>query len=261
MVCCRATGRRREKGILQCVDTVLTLKDIHSHQNLNRRHSSYHSCNALSVDQQLNMTGKETDQASRLARAAEELVKAAKIETEAVNNDLQQQAVDHLAGMAKDISAFKADVNNKVNTSNQHVAALAGKVDVIAANVAALTDEMKKLNQSMHARSKRMHIVEALSLLTHIDDFQYNEISSDNNRSSQKYAKDLIKRVLLSFSKDRGYYVDNLSLPVYYHTAAEEEEKKKKEMQNKLVDEMHSILGMKPALREASNGRLCIWYD
>ncbi|KAL7555452.1 hypothetical protein ACA910_020181 [Epithemia clementina (nom. ined.)] len=115
------------------------------------------------------------------------------------------------------------------------------------------TAEMKSL-------LKESRIQFALQMVGHVQSFVYyiNSSRSPDKILGSSDGSFLIGSILWSFRNDQGYSLPNGFLIVQGQHG---EECDYQGFRNRLVTQLHQLLGSKPRLEEESNGTFSIWYE
>ena len=137
----------------------------------------------------------------RLAAAAEALIEAASLETDAMTqkrlteslDSLKVSFADNLSRAIETMESSNDNFNTKINTLNQHVVS-------VKAEIGTLKDEISAMKQIQQDERKDKRIERALKLV-HLESFTYY----DGN--SRKQSSDLAKSTLEWFLYGRGLFI------------------------------------------------------
>jgi hypothetical protein len=188
---------------------------------------------------------------SRLATAAEELAKAAYLDIKSESDSAAfKETVDSIAvgnakfdGLHTVILSSKESTDAKLNSVNQHLS--------------SLKEEVTASKQEMQLQRKIQSIEWALANLDAGPIFQIYYDRDDNNRR-QTSTKELLQKILSSFRTGTGFY-----LPKYWSMIAENAltMNGQKSFEDKVVAHLHFLLGTKPVVKMASDGRAIVYFS
>ena len=196
----------------------------------------------------------------RLSAAAEELIRAASLESNAVGAEKTVQAIQNLRNdIKKAVAAFKESTDSKINTTNQNIETLKRKYS-------EMEDKLTKLSDNAIESNKMQRLEWAIANIDTVyhqnHDLKYAHVS----RHSCHRCNDLLRDVLLCFRKNRGYnlgdYTDSSSYS-YYDTAEVKQEKQKK-FRDEFAILIHELTGSKPrieARKKDGKENIVIWYS
>ena len=170
---------------------------------------------------------------SKLAIAAEELIKAACSHVETTSLTLGKETVEGL-------KSLKTSVDSKMNTLDQ--------------SISNLKEEVVKLNSAISIQAKDQKLQWAISNAG-LNSFEY--YGKDTNYK-QVESSSFVKTILFSFRKGMGFYVTDRSMAQYsYGRDVEEGEK---QFRDALSKQIHELIGQKPRIALADDG-YAIYYS
>ena len=164
----------------------------------------------------------------KLARAAEELIKAASshvdFETLAINRDAVEalkKLASETASVKNSLTSLKESQDAKMNTMIQSIGNVEGKLDV--------------LTQRIEAQTKNQALAWAYDNAS-VNAFIYYDKPKDSySHGNQVQSTELVRTILLSFRRNCGHHVADRSLIRYYNESEEAKasgEKKFREASN-----------------------------
>mmetsp|Transcript_4142 Transcript_4142/g.8894 ORF Transcript_4142/g.8894 Transcript_4142/m.8894 type:complete len:190 (+) Transcript_4142:38-607(+) len=184
------------------------------------------------------------DSKRKLMDAAEALVKAAVSETEATAVSHGRATVASLESISKSVS--------ELHVSND------GKLNLILPLLAEMVISLKGMNSKMEQQvnilqeeAKRRKIEFALQH-TERQNFDYRQDSGYNNKSNS-----LVTDILWSFLKGNGYYLPSGARSTSRNTC----ESTPENFRAALISQLENLLGSKPRITDAADGRQIIWYE
>lgn len=206
------------------------------------------------------MTTKDEEGQTRLARAAEELIKAASREVEETSLQLSRKIVEGLGNLSSTIDSLqrtlqskfdknieKLDENNKVSDENNKK--IEAKLDAV---VVSLVGVMR----AIETQTKQQRIDYALAHVVEHGKFDYL------NPQRQRFTSAiLVREILESFRKGYGYDIhDYFCEDPYRYVSHAATEEQRKEFREKLSKQIHSLTGSEPRIA-LWNSKYCIYYS
>ncbi len=185
---------------------------------------------------------------SRLAIAAEELIKAESSHVEYTSLTIGKETVECLKKLSigstsieKSVELLKTSMDSKLNTLNQ--------------SISNLKEEVVGLKSAIALQTKNQKLEWAISNAGLSSSFQFYVKDSYHRVESTSF----VKTILFSFRKGTGHYITNRSITKYndYGNNSEEGEK---QFRDALSTQIHELLGQKPRIAVADNG-YAIYYS
>lgn len=201
--------------------------------------------------------------AEKLSLAAEELVKAACVHVENSSIQLGLRGVEELKKMSKGLSnlnvnsaSIKESFDTQINTYNKDISDMKN-------DITDIKQSMTKLNDNIVYQNK-IHAIEwGLNNLTTespLESFKYKD--SSGVKDSTTFARNAL--VAFRAGGEHGVY-----LPIearlwdhekYYSLGKQEQEKLSREVYDKLTYQIEVLIGTRPRIGEASDGKSAIFY-
>ena len=188
----------------------------------------------------------------KLAEAAEALVQAAVAETEANSLALSREIASSVKLLAD--GSFKASVDGKLNTTNQHLADLKDAVALVKASVDLQTDAIKSLTKTFQEQTRLQNITDAIKNDNYLALIRF-VYRGNNDSYTSNHSDTLVKAILRAFRKNQGYYITGLYIGETYSN-----NKDVAGFQKKLCDQIEDLLGKRPRITEA-DGKTTIWRE
>lgn len=183
---------------------------------------------------------------SKLAMAAEELIKAACSHVESTSLTIGKETVEGLkklsigsSSIEKSVESLKTSIDSKLNTLNQ--------------SISNLKEEVVGLNSAIAVQTKNQKLQWAIEN-SGLNSFHFYVKDSYNRVESTSFTK----AILLSFRKGTGHYITNRSMKEYNRYGNDTEEGEK-QFRDALSTQIHELLGQKPRIAVADNG-YAIYY-
>lgn len=189
-----------------------------------------------------------TKDSSKLAIAAEELIKAACSQVESTSLTIGKETVENLkklsigsSSIEKSVESLKTSIDSKLNTLNQSILNL--KEEVVGLNSA----------NAVHAKNQKLQWAIDNAELGSFEHYVKTE-NSYNRFKSTIFVKD----ILLSFRNGTGLYITNRSMKAYGNYGNDPAEGEK-QFRDALSTQIHDLLGQKPRIAVADKG-YAIYY-
>jgi uncharacterized protein YycO len=174
--------------------------------------------------------------ASNLATAAEELIKAACSHVETTSFTIANETVEEL----RKISVNSESVQTSIIAMNK--------------NLTELKEQMIKVNEKVSAQIKNQRLDWALENIG-INSFRF--YVKDTNSNSVE-STGFVKTILMSFRTENGYYITNRSLTQYHY--GNDMSEGEKQFREALTSQIHELIGHKPRIAMAERGH-AIYYS
>jgi len=208
---------------------------------------------------------------TRLASAAEELVKAVTLEVDSFTHQK----------LCTNLESVKGSLESRLNSINRVVKALGEKIDSgideVNHNQADIKNLLEKQNSFILKQSSiisNQHKINNLQwAITHceVGAFKYKEVAIDRVISSEELARQAIGWFMI----DEGlilcekYVMPDFNtsppLPVLYSTESyddeDELERSKQAFRDNMKGHIMKLIGKEPLLSKAQNGEYAIYYD
>jgi hypothetical protein len=189
------------------------------------------------------ITASTPKDASKLANAAEELIKAACSHVESTSLSVGRETVELL----NKLTIGSSSIEKSMESLKQEIVKLNEK------SVESLKQEIVKLNEEIAIQTKNQKLEWAISN-TGVNSFEYYQKNGSYNSIS---SANFVKFVLLSFRRGVGHYITDRSMTRYDYGTNEEGEK---QFRDKLSNQIHELLGHKPRISLAKDGYV-IYYS
>ena len=190
---------------------------------------------------------------SKMAMAAEELIKAASSHVEAANLSIGKESLDCLkeltigsSSIEKSIESMKTSMDSKINTLDQSISNLTEEVS-------ELKEEVSELKEELALQSKNQKLEWAFSNAGY-KSFKYYY----KNNSQQIDSKNLVQGILISFRQGKGNYTCDHSMTPYFGN--QKVEKGEKQFRDALSDQINDLIGHMPRITLEDNGYV-IYYS
>ena len=178
---------------------------------------------------------------SKLAMAAEELIKAACSHVESTSLTIGKETVEGLkklsigsSSIEKSVESLKTSMDSKLNTLNQSISNLKEEVVPLL---------FKRRIKSCNGQSKTLRIIIFLRLI-----FQKFEKKDDRRVEFTSF----VKTILLSFRKGTGHDITNRSCQPYHYR--NDTKNGEKHFRDELSKHIHELLGHEPRIALGDNG-------
>ena len=145
----------------------------------------------------------DTSKHSKLAAAAEALIEAASLESDAIT---QKQLANHLESLKLSFDSNLNKVVQKMQSSNENFDA---KINTLQQHVNLVKCEIGALKVIMEEECKQKTLERALTL-TDLDSFDYYESNESNFHNSKKNSSELAKSTIKWFMVGYGSNLPNL---------------------------------------------------
>lgn len=192
---------------------------------------------------------------SKLAIAAEELVKAACTHVESTSLEIGKETVKGLkklsmdsSSIEKSVASLKESTDAKLNTLNQSLSNIKDQLVLLNANVA------------LQVRNQKLEWA-----ISHSDigSFEFY-VKGDRYKASTRYKSSaFVTEVLLNFRKGVGHYITDRSMSEYrydYTGKLVQGEEGEMQFRDALSAQIHKLIGHKPKI-EVSDGKVAIYYS
>lgn len=195
---------------------------------------------------------------SRLTAAAAELLEAAGVEASA---GIQKK-------MSADIVSLKDSIDAKLNTINQSLVTsrthLDDKLNTSNQHIVNLETKLTSLEGSIVKESKLQALAFGIenAELQAFEYYEARENSSYYGYHNRKKSSDLVRSILFGFRRNIGWYLPDGAMGEIDKSANKEKwEQSNKDFRDKLVTQIHSLLGTKPRVVKEKDGRYTIYYS
>ncbi|KAJ1509981.1 hypothetical protein HMI54_001864 [Coelomomyces lativittatus] len=185
---------------------------------------------------------------SKLASAAEELVKAACSHVQSTSLKMSNETVETL----KSLSIGSSSIGKSVESIKTLIAVNMTALDQSISN---LQNEVVKLNAKIVFQTKCQNLEWAISNVG-INAFKYF-LKSEGCREIESTI--FVKWVLLSFRTGKGHYITNRSMKQYSYLESDILEGER-QFREALSDQIHELIGQKPRIALADDG-YAIYYS
>ncbi|GKZ00515.1 hypothetical protein MPSEU_001003900 [Mayamaea pseudoterrestris] len=194
---------------------------------------------------------------NKLTAAAEALIQAAVSVTESNSLALSREIAASIKDVSEGSKLVKESMENKLNTTNQHLCDLKDAVSAVKTSIDAQTEAIKLQTAAMKDQARFQQITSALTtsdqyLTAHRFTYYVNGDHYSSGQSDQ-----LIKRILILFRKNCGFYITNYSLNSTQYSSSS---KDCAGFRKNLCDQIQDILGQRPRVTE-TDGKTTIWYE
>ena len=148
--------------------------------------------------------------------------------------------------MSSDVTDFKDSMDSKLNTLTQRL----GNVGKSIASLQKSFDDQAKLQNIAFGLGN-----------SHLDSFEYYYFGPemDVNFCDNQNSSNLVKFILLSFRRGLGACVDNAALIKKKNDSAKLK-KSQEDFHNKLINQIHGLIGTKPRIEFDSRKRSYVAY-
>jgi hypothetical protein len=180
---------------------------------------------------------------SKLAKAAEELLKVACSQVEVETLASARETVGEL----KEIAANGTSLNQLISSLKDDISGSENSVKQIIGN---LKDEINGLKKTMSDIQKDARLQWAINN-PGIGSFKYYDAGKWTERDSSEF----VKSVLINFRKNSGYYIHSRCMD-----SCHSKEEGEKEFRDALSDQIHGLIGKKPRIAMAEHG-YAIYYE
>ena len=176
---------------------------------------------------------------ARLTAAAEALVEAASLETNALTQKgLEASLNSNLNRVVQTMKSSNENFDAKINTVNQHLADVKSEIG----GLKALLEQERK--------DKR---IERAQKLTHVGSFDYY-LDIYSSRKSSDLAKEVLEWFLLGY----GYNLPDGTMQSGYNI---DKETSKKAFRDKFKKQIKDLIGREPRLVKKEDGSYSIFYE
>lgn len=197
-------------------------------------------------------TSKDT---SKVAIAAEELVRAVCTNIESIPIEIGRETVEGLKKLSMDsllieksVVSLKESIDTKLNTLDQ-------KLNTLNQTLSITNAQLVLLNNTVAQQFKCQKLEWAISH-SDIGSFKYFH---HNDYSRETVSTVFVKEVLMCFRKGDGAYISNRSVNDFYYDQ-ETAKKGEKQFREKLCAQIHSLIGHKPRIEEFPDNKYAIYY-
>jgi hypothetical protein len=191
---------------------------------------------------------KMSKDSSKLAIAAEELIKAACSHVESTSLTIGKETVEGLkklsigsSSIEKSVESLKTSMDSKLNTLNQ--------------SISNLKEEVVGLNSAVALQTKNQKLQWAISNAG-LNSFSFYVKDGYNRVESTSF----VKTILFSFRKGNGHYITNRSMTDYNRYGNNTEVQGEQQFRDALSAQIHELLGQKPLVAVDDNG-YAIYYS
>lgn len=192
------------------------------------------------------MSDEQPSKRPRLAAAAEALIEAASLETDALT---QKRLASNLDSLKK---SFDDNLNRVVQTMKSSNENFDAKINTINQHMAGVKSEIGGLKTLLEQERKDKRIERAMTL-THLGSFEYCE----RNGYGTKQSSDMAKKALEWFLLGYGYILPDGMVQQY----PSDKEASKKAFCDKFTKQIKDLIGREPRLVKNENGSYSIFYE
>jgi hypothetical protein len=203
----------------------------------------------------------DTSKHSKLAAAAEALIEAASLESDAIT---QKQLANHLESLKLSFDSNLNKVVQKMQSSNENFDA---KINTLQQHVNLVKCEIGALKVIMEEECKQKTLERALTL-TDLDSFDYYESNESNFHNSKKNSSELAKSTIKWFMVGYGSNLPNLvTLTNEYnlnsnYKSATEKEVLIKAFVDRFAKQIKVLIKREPrVVKNDNNGTYAIFYQ